>query len=277
MKHFFSISICIALLLPVLSKAQDDSARSKTTFRLGVFHNSHLNYYGRTDSLRSRGFFPLAEIWFGKNVYINAAPVFVSNAVQNLAYAGTVTTAGYQFNDQSKWAGNFYLVKPFYKEDSRLVQSALKAQVSGTLTRLGKLINITAGGDIKFSNKTDFGAMAGVDHLFRFEWPGKTVLVIDPSAYLHAGTQQFTNTYYKKTNFLLFPGVEQEVSEQVKKFNILSYEFSMPIILAKGKFQFLLIPAYVMPQNLITTAGRPDLSEKGENLFYATLGAKVMF
>jgi hypothetical protein len=50
---------------------------------------------------------------------------------------------------------------------------------------------------------------------------------------------------------------------------MLSYEFSMPIVLAKGKFQFILIPAYVMPQNLI--------AERGKDMLYVTAGAKINF
>jgi hypothetical protein len=99
--------------------------------------------------------------------------------------------------------------------------------------------------------------------------------VIDPSAYIFAGTQQFTKTYYKQSNFLLFPPVQQQVSEDVKKFNILSYEFSLPVIFAKGKFQLLVTPAYVMPQHRVIVQGRPDLSERGKNMFYATIGSKI--
>jgi hypothetical protein len=101
--------------------------------------------------------------------------------------------------------------------------------------------------------------------------------VINPSAYLNAGTQQFTKTYYKQSSFLFFPGVEQMVAQHVSSFNILSYEFSAPVIYAKGKLQLLLIPAYVIPQNLITVTNRPDLSERGREMFYATVGAKATF
>jgi hypothetical protein len=36
----------------------------------------------------------------------------------------------------------------------------------------------------------------------------------------------------------------------------------------------LLTPSYILPQNLVTVAGRPDLSERGQNTFYATIGLK---
>lgn len=268
MKRLSYVSMAgLALLLNTSIYSQADSSKKVTQFKIGVFYNSQLNYYGRTDSLRSSGVFPLAELWFTPNFYVNAAPVFVNNALQNFKYSGTVTTAGYRFNDQKNWAGNFYFVKPFYTENSELVQSALKAQVAGTLTWQSKVINITGGGDVKFSNSTDLGATAGIDHLFRMQLTDKMVLVANPSAYLNAGTQQFTNTYYKKNSFFIFPGTEQQVSETVKQFNILSYEFSMPLILAKDKFQVLLIPAFVMPQNLTGPA---------KNLLYVTAGAKII-
>lgn len=268
MKHLSCVSmIGLALLLNTVVNGQTDSLKHGVKFKMGLYYNSHLNYYGRTDSLRSSGVFPLAELWFTPNLYINAAPVFVNNAIQSFKYAGTVATAGYHFNDQKKWAGHFYVVKPFYTTNSQLVQSALKAQVAGTLTWQGEIINITGGGDVKFSNSTDFGASAGVDHVFRMQLADHVVLVADPSAYLNAGTQQFTNTYIKKNKFLIFPGTEEQVSETVKKFSILSYELSMPLVLAMNKFQVLLIPAYVMPQHL---------TGPGKNLFYLTAGAKVI-
>lgn len=274
--HGFALLVIMVTSINV--RAQSDSANEndKAQFKFGTYYNSGLNYYGRADSLRSSGFFPLAELWFNKNFYINAAPVFVNNKVKSFDYAGTVTSIGFRFNSDNKFTGNVYFVKPFYKDNSQLVQSALKSQVASTFTWLNKFINVTAGVDIKFSDKADYGATAGLDHIFRYELSGQSVLVIDPSAYLFAGTQQFTKTYYKQSSFLFFPGAEQTVTENVSNFNILSYEFSAPVIYAKANWQLLFTPAYVIPQNLITVANRPDLSERGKELFYVTLGAKVI-
>jgi hypothetical protein len=272
--------ILLAALFGSISiNAQSDSAdqTDKPHFKLGVYYNNRLNYYGRTDSLRSSGFFPVGELWLNKNFYINAAPVFVNNKTTRFDYAGTVTTVGYRVTKENKFSGNIFFVKPFYKANSQLVQSALKGQFAALFTLLNKSINITAGADMKFSDNTDYGATAGLDHIFRIGLPGESVLVIDPSAYLNAGTQQFTKTYYKQSNFLFFPGVSQTVNQSVSNFNILSYEFSVPIIYAKGKIQLIALPAYVIPENLVTVANRPDLSERGKEMFYATLGAKVNF
>jgi len=252
-----------------------DTASQKAQLKLSLNYNSHLNYYGRTDSLRSSGVFPMAELWFTPEFYINAAPVFVNNKVSSFDYAGTITSIGYQ-HVSTHWISSIYFLKPFYKENSQLVQAALKAQAGANFTYLNKAVDLTFGGDIKFSDKIDFGLTGGIDHLFKKQFSDNSVLVINPSFYVYAGTQQFTNTYYKRSNFLGFPGAQQQVSQNVQSFNILSYEFSIPVVFAKGKFMLLFTPAYVIPQNLITVEGRPDLSERGKEMFYATIGVKFI-
>lgn len=275
MKKILILGIVSAYFAIRLHAQTDSSENSTMHLKLSANFCSNLNYYGRTDSLTSSGFFPLAEVWFNENFYINAAPIFVTNRSTSFDYAGTVTTVGYQFfADEKKWFGNLYLVKPFYKSDAQLVQSALKAQGAFSVSNLNKLIDITAGADVKFSDKVDFGLTAGVDHIFRKQFADNSVLVIDPSAYLFAGTQQFSKAN-EKTGFLS-PRVGEIASKQVNQFDVLSYEFSMPVIFDKGKLQALFTPAYVIPQNLIVVAGRPDLSEKGTETFYATIGIKLI-
>lgn len=237
-------------------------------------YNSGLNYYGRIDSLKSKGVFPLAELWLGSKFYINAAPVFVYNRLQPMQYAGGVATVGF-LNVSDKWISNLYLLKPFYKESSELVQAALKAQGGVSFTSLNKVLNFSFGGDVKYSDKFDFGAMAGVDHIFRKQNKDNSVLVLDPSFYVNAGTQNFSRTYTQKSGGLL-PRARQ-VTENVQAFNVLSLEASMPLIYSKGHVQVIATPAYVIPKNLLTEEGRPDLSETGKNMFYTTVALKYSF
>ncbi|MEI6950503.1 hypothetical protein V9K67_25190 [Paraflavisolibacter sp. H34] len=279
MKKIFNTLLVSSLLLSFLSvKAQttDSTARpAKPQFKVSINYNSGLNYYGRTDNLKSSGLFPMAELWISPKWYVNAAPVFVNNAETSMEYAGTVSTLGF-LHTTDKWLTNLYVLKPFYKESSDLVQSALKAQSGANLAFLNKVLNLNLGGDVKFSNKVDFGASAGVDHIIRIQTSPKSVLVLDPSVYAYAGTQQFSRTYLQKSNHLLFPR-NQQVTETVQQFNLLSLEASVPVIFSTGKVQVLLTPAYVVPKNLVSVEGRPDLSEKGEKMFYATAGVKYTF
>jgi hypothetical protein len=268
------LSAFLLLVISASSQADSVSLQSKAKFKAGAFFNSHFNYYGRTDSLKSNGAFLLGEIWLDQHFYISGAAVFVRNSRQDLRYEATIATAGYMFRNK-KWGGHTYLVVPVYRNGSGLVQSALKFQVASSFTKISKVISVTAGADIKYSDRLDYGATAGIDHAFRFEGEKGWIFVADPSAYVNAGTQQFTKTSYKQSGFLIFPGAQQAVTTQVSDFNILSYEFSVPLVLAKGKWQFIANPAYVIPQHLVTVPNRPDLSERGGQLFYITAGIKV--
>lgn len=278
MKRLHQIPLLFLVIFfsaPLFGQDAGNRQTAKPEFKLGIYYNTNLNYYGRVDSLKSSGIFPLAELWFNKSFYINAAPIFVNNNVKSLDYAGAVATVGYRYtSDSKKFGSHIYFVKPFYKPNSQLVQSALKAQAAFTLTWYNKVLNFTGGADVKFSNRTDFGTTSGVDHIIKSQLDKKTVLVFDPSFYMNAGSQRFTESYYQNTGI---PGINQLVTKSTDRFSILSYEASMPIVLGLGKLQLLAIPAYVFPQNLISVPGRPDLSERGENLFYATLGVKYNF
>jgi hypothetical protein len=266
----------LAITANIYSNAQttDSAGQQGIKVKLSLNYNSGLNYYGRTDSLKSTGIFPLAEVWFSPKFYINAAPVFVNNKLQTMQYAGSVVSVGY-LNVTDKWISNLYLLKPFYTKSSELVQSALKAQAGASFTALNKTLNFTFGGDVKYSDQFDFGALAGIDHIFRFENKDNSIFVVDPSFTANAGTQNFSNTYKRKAGGLL--PFEQQVTKSYKQFNLLSFEASMPIIYSKNKFQVIATPAYVLPKNLVKIEGRPDLSETGENMFYTTFAVKYTF
>jgi len=278
MKSLKPFAALLFLLVLQTSEAQSDSTPQKPQLKISLNYNTALNYYGRTDSLKSTGFFPLAELWFTSKLYVNAAPIFTNNSLQRLAYAGTVASAGYQ-NVGEKWISSLYVTKPFYKENSELVQSALKAQSGASFTFQNNVLNITAGGDVKFSDKVDYGATAGLDHLVRIQATENSVVIFDPTTTIYGGTQNFQRSYYKKVKpgVLLFPGSSQQVTENVSRFNVLAYELSVPVIYASGKVLLMATPSYILPQNLISVPGRPDLSERGGNLFYATLTAKYSF
>ncbi len=268
-RNYLLIAIACSFTISFVDAQSTDKGKNKTTIKIGAFYNSNLNYYGRTDSLQSSGFFPLTEIWFGNCFYINAAPVFTHNAAERFEYAGTVATAGYQAKSKNEqFLTHIYLTKPIYRSGSQLVQAALKEQLSGTFSWQNKFLRLSGGGDLKRSDKIDYGLNAGLDHIFRHEFPGQLILVADPSACIYAGTQQFTKTYYEKHGFLIFPGVEQEITKEVSRLKILSYELLMPVIISRNKLQLILIPAFVIPENIIAP-------ETGSNMLYITAGVKL--
>jgi hypothetical protein len=261
------ILIPVLILRALLAFSQDSTItkKEKTHVILGVTGNSALNYYGRVDSLKSKGFCPFVGVSFNNGIYVNASFVFIQNKLQS-QYAATLAEVGYNFhNKKNSLAGNLSTTRYFYQGNTDLIQSSIRQSVTASLTQLNKIVNVTIGGDLKFSNHADPGAQAGLDHIFRHQF-GKTVLVLDPSVYIYTGTQHFTQSYLQQQHFLLFPTGEQVVISDSREFSILSYEASLPMIVAYKKFNLIVSPAYAMPQHVLTGSAAP--------LFYTTATLK---
>ncbi len=269
----------MVLLLPVLpSLAQETSGKQdqKNEFNAALTYQSYLHYFGRTDSLKSSGMFPTIGFKFKNGLYAQGNFIFVKNNAQSATYTGATVEGGYRFPQADHFTGNLFYTQFLYRDASTLVQAALKSQTGINLAYTNKIININGGADLKFSDKTDIGATFGLDHLFIITKGLKgAAIAINPSVYAYAGTQQFSSTYLKKQNILGFPVGQQSTTENVTKFNILSYEASIPLVLVLGKFNASVTPAYVLPQNLAVVPGRPDLSERGQNMFYVTVSAGI--
>lgn len=265
----FSLGI-ISFLFAVNLTAQDTIPARVSAFTASINYQNKLHYFGRTDSLQSSGLFPSVGYQHKSGLYANSNFIFFQNEVQPTTYAGAAVELGYRFPETKHFSGNLFFTKMIYQDKSTLVQSALKAQTGVNLTAQSKVVNFTAGADLKFSDQTDFGVTAGLDHLFIWTIPdSKSAFAFDPSVYLYAGTQNFQQTYQKGRNINGIPiGNPQTVTEQVKKFNILSYEISAPIVYVNGIFNASVTPAYVIPQNLLA-------GEKGGNMFYFTLSAGI--
>lgn len=258
-----STLIFILITIATVSlKAQNDSTR-KAVFIASLNYQSKLHYFGRTDSLQSSGIFPSIGYELKCGLYAQGNIIFVHNNSLPYTYTGSIIEAGYRLPQAKKINGNIFISKFLYKDNSTLVQSALKYQTGINLAFNNKIININTGFDLKYSNTIDLGATAGLDHIFILKVANKPMaFAFDPSVYVNLGTQQFSEVNIKKQNLLGIP-VNNITTVNKSAFNILSYEISAPIVFVAGKFNTSLIPGYVMPQNLLT-------GERGADMFYIT-------
>lgn len=258
-------------------------AAKKNVFTASVNYVNRLNYFGRVDSLKSSGLFPIVGIDSKIGLYVTGTFIFTQNSVQPLTYAGTSIEAGYKFPESKHFSGNVFYSQFFYKNTADIVQSALKSQTGINATWKNKYVNLAGGGELRFSDNTDIGLTGALDHLFIFKLTGikKSAIALDPTGTVNAGTQKFVQSYSNRTGGILgnLPGSNRTTTENVDRFNILSYEFSMPVVLVVNKFFAAVTPAYVIPQNLVKVNNKPELSETGSNLFYvtATVGMRLEF
>ena len=271
--------IVIGLFTFCTSNSQNIQDSAKNEFSASINYQSNLHYFGRVDSLKSSGILPVIGLKSKTGLYLNSTFIFVQNAATSLNYAATILEAGYKFPYSKNFSGNIYYNHFLYKDKSVLVQSALKGQAGINTIYNNKIVNVNVGGNVKLSNSaTDFGVTAGLDKLFLFRnIIDNVVLAINPSAYIYSGTHNYfknvKNSSGQGIGGLL--GSNNTFVQQAKQFAILSYEVSVPVVLVKGKFNAYVSPAYVIPQNLVTISGRPDLSERGNNLFYLSAGVGV--
>lgn len=277
--------LVIGLLLFFNASSQNVEDTAKNEFYASINYQSALHYFGRVDSLNSSGLFPVIGIKSKIGIYLNSTFIFIQNPATPLSYTGTILEAGYHFPHHTNFSGNVYYNHFLYQDKSVLEQAALKGQAGINTTYNNKVVNVNAGADVKFSNsETDFGVTVGLDRLFLFTGIiENAVLAFNPSAYLYSGTHNYFKNVKKNNGQGLGSllgngngiGNNNSSIEQAKQFTILAYEFSAPFVLVKGKFNAYVSPAYVIPQNLVSVSGRPDLSEKGENLFYISAGVGV--
>ena len=250
-------------------------AKTTATFLGGLVFAPRLHYYGRTDSLKSNALLPTLTLQFDSvGLYGSGTAVFLSNKIQSFEYAGTIAEAGYRFGKQKGLTGNVYGNKFFYNT-TQLPQSAFQEQLGFNFNYLMKPFNISATGSSAFSKeRTDFFASTGANKSFTKKL-NKAVFLVTPTYVLNAGSQNFTNVRTRAGLLGGVTGMNQQTTENNRRFKILSHEFSMPLIYARKNIYFIVTPSYVMPQNIVTVAGKPELSEYAKNLFYAN--ATILF
>ena len=249
--------------------------KEKTSLTLSSNFASKLHYYGRTDSLKSTALVPGLLLQFGNGIFISSSFIFINNSRQSFEYSATVAGAGFSFGETKGIAGSIYADKFFYANNT-LVQSSQQGQAGFKLSHLNKILDVNLGGSTVFSDKSDYFASLGVDHIFLFKHK-KSVFVIMPTVAANAGTQNFTNSYYNTRSVFGIPTGGEQVTETSKRFQLLSYEASIPVAYAYKKLIVTFTPGYVIPQSVIKIAGRPDLSENASSLFYANLGVAFKF
>lgn len=245
-------------------------ADPKSIFSASVNYVSKLNYFGRVDSLKSSGMLTSIGYQHKSGLYAQSNFIFIQNAAQPLNYTGASLEGGYKFPQSKHFSGNLFFTDFLYKDNSVLVQSALHYQTGINLVVNNNIANINTGADLKFSNdKTDLGISFGVDHIFLIKTANKKIVwAINPSAYTYWGTQNFSYSYLQKTSFLGIPTGSAPASASYTRFNLLSYEFSAPVVLVAGKLNASFTPSFVVPENLIA-------NERGMQLFYCTIGIGI--
>lgn len=259
----------------LLAAPVTEPVKKKTALTIGTVYLPRLHFYGRTDSLKSSAVAPNILLQLGNGIYLSSTVIFTHNKAKPFSYGATIAGAGYRFGKAKGFAGTISGDLFFY-ENKGLIQSAQKGQAGFTLSYLNSILNINSSANTVFSDNNDYFTSLGVDHKFRIV-KGNNIFVIIPTFTANAGTQNFTNTYYKTRSVNGIPLPPELVTETNKRFQLLSFEASVPVVYVYKNLALSFTPGFVIPQNVKKVAGRPDLSENAKNLFYANAGVFYTF
>lgn len=261
--------LVLIITVPLTISAQNNS---KDEFSATLAYQSLAHFMGRTDSLNSNATVPIISYKFKGGFYTQVAGVFVQNSATPFQYTGSTFEIGYNFlQNDSTFSGTISGTYFDYKDKSVLVRSALKYQVGLNTSFKNSVVNINPSFNLMFSDKTDVNIGLAFDHLFiqKLKEGSPRALAFNPTITLYAGTQNFTESYKQNIGSTFVP-IYQTETKSVTKLAFLAMDFTLPIVYVAGKFNAFITPSYVMPYNLISSAG-----ERGDNRFYFTTGIGI--
>jgi hypothetical protein len=208
---------------------------------------------------------------------------------------------GYDFYFGDHFDGSVYANKSFYNQSSTAIKSDIMGSVGTYLSYDFNYIQLIAGADVSFANKTDIGVNVGLAHAFSFgEEDSKfrltpTVLANMSTLHFYEG---YTSRKLGKKARKLIPNLVSSTSVTTvnnSMFTLLDYECSLPFTYDAKKVTFFFTPTLAVAQNPInTTTTTVNILKDGtknthtkkstpaseinlKNTFYAELGVSFKF
>jgi hypothetical protein len=222
-------------------------------FKFQTTYLTNSVYAGRKDSAALPYFTPSIEYNHKSGLYLGASISYLANSNSRIDVWSL--DLGYSFDILKKLHTNLYINKPFYNSNSRNVQSNVSFYTGGTLSYETKIINISATGNVMFGSESDFSLILSLDH--QFSWDGKkdAIWTITPMLNTYLGSVGFYQNYkFQRVNPRNnLPQTVNVTISSPNQFQVLSYEFSLPIYFDKTKWGIFLNPTFAIPVNPIIT------------------------
>lgn len=271
--------IVFAILLSTFgfnTQAQDSIKKNQESFfKFSANYLTNSVYNGRKDSLTLPYLTPSITYYDKSGFYIGGSLSYLMASNENRIDLFTLD-AGYDFSISDQFSAGIYAAKYFYNNSSVAVRSETTGSVGGGISFDPGIITLFTGVDFSFASKTDINVSTSISHAFNFGDEGNS-WSITPSIAMNAGTQNLYQDFVRKRRFR-GPNGNTIVMKSSNKFNILDYEFSLPITYDMKKVGFYFTPTYALPQNGIYYTGPNGMVfnvEKLENTFFAEFGFYV--
>lgn len=260
----------------------------KNTLKGSINFISNNVFYGRADTTTTPIVIPQLKVTFKNGMYISSSFYFLpSNTTQKVDGGNLV--AGYNFDLTDNLSGSTSFTKLFYNSKSTEIGSSISSTLSAGLDYdINSIITPSLQVEYSFIKNgfsDDLVINGGLSHDFSKVglWGSNDIGVISPTIEVNAGTQNFYDSYlvtkkYKITakNLAKYPSVAKLLNK-LNKFNLLDYEFSIPVVYKSGPLILTFNPTYAITLNSLPPAISKYTPPLNSNLFYFTLGAIYKF
>jgi hypothetical protein len=312
MRHFFTkhiIVLCISILSFFSAKTQTDTAFQqlldsinlddifgkevkKSSFKIQTSYLTNYVYGGRKDSSTLYPYFtPSLEYTHKSGFFVGGSFSFLTN--DNSRLDATNLELGYSTDSIGKFSLSAYLNKSFYNSKSQNVQSDVGLTVGAQIGYDAKIVNIIAAPSLMIGSNKDFALTLSVEKLIYLKETDKSTLSINPNIATYFGGTGFyqSNKLRGKKNSAPQQGATLVVTSP-KKFQMLSYEFGLPIYFDKEKWGLFITPTYAIAVNPVVASYKlvgpngnqipgantsGNITEKIENSFFAEIGLYYKF
>ncbi len=276
--------------LPAQSVAADTakpvSEINNSYAEAGIQYISNIVFAGRKDSVAVPYVSPSIGYSHKSGVFVKGSLSWLTSAKESRVDLYTLT-AGYVYSKKNFIAG-VDATKYFFNSSSTNVQSEISgyaALFSGYSFK--DIITVYVDGMISFSSKPDFILGTELNHTF---YAVSDQLKITPTIYVNFGTQNYYNEYtsYKRSGSGAGGGygnggggstqTTTVTAAESTKFQLLDYEFSLPVSYTYKKLTVFCTPVFAIPVNpsLITIDGQTT-REVLSNSFFWSAGIAYRF
>jgi len=300
MRHLFYKPLFVLLFICIACKAfsQSDStttvaaadtattaAAKKNSFKIGVDYLSNNVFMGRTGIKNIPIISPDIKYALKCGLYFSGSMDFLPDNKKNAIDGGDLS-AGYDFDITDDFYGGVSYSKLFYNPNSTLIGSSISSTFNLNFSYdIGDIITPTISSDYNINTgaTSDLFVNFGLAHDFIAEkiFGDKDLIIVSPTIEANWGTQNFYDAYITKKVFkskkasTLVAAFENNLDQ----FELLDYEFSVPLEYKAGHFIFEFTPTYAIVQNGFKSAAVAKAVGLSDNtsVFYVQAGIALKF
>lgn len=285
-----ALPLFLLLFVPVFGQEEVRYNKNDSYVVVGVNYISDAVFMGRKDSISAPYLYPSLMYHHNSGIYARGSLSYLTKSDEGRVDL-YLLTAGIDFNIKNFY-GDLSVTKYFFNDKSYTVISSVEADITANLLYDFRIVDLSLAASAYFSKNStnDFFLSSELSHDFT---TSDNAFQISPTAGVYLGSQNFYEQYYIYNRFGSRSGYGHEygsggggnpiitteiVMTESEKFDIMAYEFSLPMWYTHNSFTFSFLPVLAIPQNEATlTVDGEIFKEELDETFYWMVGIAYQF